>query len=443
MNGSRPTDATPTPPSADATVAVAYSGGRDSTALLHATLTATAPLGVSVLALHVHHGLNAGAEAWLSHCRRTCEDLSAAGHRIRFESRRLTGRPPRGASVEAWARAGRYAALAEMARRAGASLVLLAQHRRDQAETLLLQALRGAGVAGLAGMPRLVERDGLHWGRPWLDRPREVIEDYVQARRLAFVDDPSNADPRFARNRLRRDVWPALINAFPDAEANLAASAAWWGEAHAALAELAALDLAVVAPGEALEVDAWLGLSAARRGNALRAWLAGRFGAAPPASLVLRLQDELPTRRDARWPAPGGVLGVHRGRLAYVRPTIAAVPPPHRLVIARAGRYTVGPWAGRLEVARVQEGGVSFDRLAQIELRPRQGAEQFQSGPGRPPRSLKKQFQDAGIPAWQRDGPLVFSGDRLIFVPGLGLDARALAAPGEAQAQLRWIAGSR
>lgn len=423
-------------------VAVAYSGGRDSTALLHATLTATAPLGVSVLALHVHHGLNAAADAWLSHCRRTCEDLAAAGHRIRFESRRLTGRPPPGASVEAWARDGRYAALAEMARRAGASLVLLAQHRRDQAETLLLQALRGAGVAGLAGMPGLVERDGLHWGRPWLDRPREAIEDYVQARRLAFVDDPSNADPRFARNRLRRDVWPALINAFPDAEVSLAASAAWSGEAQAALAELAALDLAVVAPGEALEVDAWLGLSAARRGNAMRAWLAGRFGAAPPASLVLRLLDELPTRRDARWPAPGGLLGVHRGRLTYVRPTLAA-PPPHRLAIARAGRYAVQPWAGRLEVARVREGGVSFDRLAHIELRPRQGAEQFQSGPGRPPRSLKKQFQDAGIPAWQRDGPLVFSGDRLIFVPGLGLDARALAAPGQAQARLRWIAGGR
>ena len=152
------------------TVAVAYSGGRDSTALLHATLAAARDGGVEVVALHVHHGLSVHADDWLAHCERQCAAWAAAGQPVEFDSRRVGGSgPARGESVEAWAREARYAALAEISQARGIDLVLLAHHRRDQAETVLLQALRGAGAAGLAAMPRVMRRRGITWARPWLD----------------------------------------------------------------------------------------------------------------------------------------------------------------------------------------------------------------------------------------------------------------------------------
>jgi tRNA(Ile)-lysidine synthase len=165
-------------------------------------------------------------------------------------------RPAAGESVEALARDQRYAALGRMARAAGATLVLLAHHRRDQAETLLLQALRGGGVAGLAGMPARVERDGLTWARPWLALPRGAIEAYVRRYRLTFVEDDSNADPRFARNRLRHEVWPALAVAFPQAEARLA-DAALGRPGERRPRRAAALDLARCADARGLDLAAW------------------------------------------------------------------------------------------------------------------------------------------------------------------------------------------
>jgi tRNA(Ile)-lysidine synthase len=437
MNGSRRTAATPTPPKPERSVAVAYSGGRDSTALLHATLAACAPLGVHVVALHVHHGLNAAADAWERHARARCAAWAAGGADLELRVHRLAGRPPRGESVEAWARRERYGALRCMAIDAGATIVLLAHHRRDQAETLLLQALRGAGPAGLAGMPRVVEREGLTWARPWLDMPRERIEAYVRRHRLEHVDDTSNDDPRFARNRLRLAVWPALTQAFPGAEASLAASAAWAGEAAQALAELATHDLAAAAPDGPLEVTRWTALSAARRSNVLRAWLARELGAPAPATLVLRLLEELPRARTARWPAGQAQLALHRGRLHRITDAPTA-REAIALALPRAGRYRLPQWGGQLEVTRVRAGGVSFARLALVELRCRAGTERFQAGPGRPPRSLKKQFQAADVPEWQRDGPLVYGNGLLLYVPGLGIDARAVAVPGEPQAVLHW-----
>ena len=424
-------------------VAVAYSGGRDSTALLHAAIAAAAPLGIEVLALHVHHGLSANADAWLVHCEAQCQRWSRAGRRVEFVGHRLTDRPARGESVEAWARQARYHALCTVALAQGASLVLLAHHRRDQAETVLLQALRGAGLAGLSGMPRSVQRDGITWQRPWLDQPRAAIDAYTRRHRLQHIDDDSNADPRFARNRLRLQVWPALVGAFEHADAALATTAVWAQQANAALAELAALDLAHVAAPEGLQVRAWVELSAARRSNVLRAWIKAQQGASAPASLIERLCDELPKLRSARWPSGAAELRLHRGVLRCdLRPasTPAQAPRETQLSVRRAGSYALPGWSGSLQVERVRDGGVPLAWLAHLELRARAGAEQFQSGMGRPPRSLKKQYQDAGVPQWERVGPLVYSGGQLVFVPGLGVDARVIGLPGQALVNLRWLA---
>ncbi|MEP7299672.1 MAG: tRNA lysidine(34) synthetase TilS [Burkholderiales bacterium] len=423
-------------------VAVAWSGGRDSTALLHATLIEARDQGVRVIALHVHHGLSAQADAWLAHCEAQARRWSRQGLPIEFTWHRLTTTPPAGDSVEAWARQARYHALRAMADEHGVTVVLLAHHQRDQAETLLLQALRGAGTAGLSGMPRSVMRDGIEWQRPWLAHSRDAIDAYVRRHRLKHIEDDSNADPRFARNRLRLQVWPALLTAFPGADAALATAAQWTQQADAALAELAHLDLARTATDEGLQVDAWLALSPARRSNALRAWLHRAHGASAPASLVTRLLDELPIRRNARWPVASAELRVYRGVLRS-RP-VAEAPLPERetnLSIQRAGVLALPGWSGALRVEPVAEMGVPLAWLAHVELRERAGGERFQAGLGRPPRSLKKQFQGAAMPVWERDGPLVYSGGQLVFVPGLGLDARVIGLPGQPLVSLRWVPG--
>jgi tRNA(Ile)-lysidine synthase len=422
-------------------VAVAWSGGRDSTALLHATLKAAAPLGVRVVALHVHHGLSAHADEWVAFCEAQCRRWARRGHDLVLQVERLSGAPARGQSVEAWAREERYRALRRMALGQGANIVLLAHHRRDQAETLLLQALRGAGVAGLAGMPPLIERDGLWWSRPWLGRSAEDVAAYVRRHRLRHIEDDSNADVRFARNRLRLRVWPALAETFPDAETALADSAAWAREASACLAELARQDLAALAGTRGLRLAGLFALSGERRRNVLRHWLHEQTGSVAPASLLVRLADELKPAGTARWPVAGGELRSYRGVLRFE----PAVPRRHEpvqresgLCIAGVGAYALPGWGGRMVVLQVEEGGVPLAWLARLELRERQGAERFQAGPGRPPRSLKKQYQAAGVPAWQRDGPLVYSGGQLVFVPGLGLDARVIGLPGQPQATLDW-----
>jgi tRNA(Ile)-lysidine synthase len=398
-------------------VAVAVSGGRDSMALLHCTLRAAAGLGIEVIALHVHHGLQPEADAWASLVEHSCRRWGA-----RFALRRLTGKPEPGESVEAWARRGRYLALAAMAREARIDLVLLAHHRRDQAETFMLQALRGAGPAGLAAMPRQARRNAIVWGRPWLEVPDERIDAYVRRHRLRHVEDPSNTDARYARSRLRAQVMPPLCKAFADAEAMLAAAAARSAEAQTLLAEVARADLDALVDGPSLRLAPWRALSEARRRNALRVWLREQLGRGAPQSLVERLMLELPGTGPAEWPCEAATLRRYRGRLHAV-----AAPP-------------VRDRHGALRSTPVGQGGVALAVLRDAQWRARSGGERFQRAAGTPPRSLKKQFQAAGVPAWQRDAPLLFSADgRLLFVPGLGIDARALAAPGEAQCALAWV----
>jgi tRNA(Ile)-lysidine synthase len=425
-------------------IAVAYSGGRDSTALLHATLVAAAEQGIEVFALHVHHGLSPNADAWLAHCEQQCRRWARAGKPIAFAADRLTTHSAHGESIEAWARQARYRVLREMALAHSVTIVLLAHHRRDQAETLLLQALRGGGVAGLAGMPRSVLRDGITWQRPWLDKPRAEVDAYVRRHRLKFIEDDSNADPRFARNRLRSQVWPALAAAFEQAEASLAMSAEWAQQASDVLEEVAASDLSRVAVDCSLSVGMWLDLSPARRSNALRAWIKRCAGVSAPASLVTRLRNELPIARAASWPLGSAELRLYRGTLRCM-PAVATVTNEADaaretgLSVLRAGQHRLPGWAGVLAAERVREGGVPLAWLARLDLRPRVGGEQFQAGLNRPPRSLKKQYQDAGVPMWDRSGPLVYSGGQLVFVPGLGLDARVIGLPGQPLVSLRWV----
>jgi len=428
-------------------IAVAVSGGRDSTALLHCTVHQAAVLGLQVCALHVHHGLNPAADDWAAHVRAQVRRWAARGLPVSFHLHRAEGRPAGGESIEAWARKVRYGALAALAREVGCDAVLLAHHRRDQAETVLLQALRGAGPAGLSAMPGQTFRDGIHWLRPWLLKERSAIDSYVIRHRLGFVEDSSNSDVRFARNRLRAEGWPAIERAFPGAEAALIGVARRAQEARACLDELASLDLTACTTDAGLQVAHWLQLSAARRSNALRHWLS-RCGARPDEAMVTRLLDEVPARGAARWPAVGGTLLTYRGLLRFVgdavdHPTsqLDRRPPPLKLDLSCPGRIAVPVWGGALVVEPASQGGVAPHLLRAAECRPRVGGERFQLGPGRPARSLKKQYQALGVPAWQRNGPLVYTPAGLAFVPGLGIDFRAAAFNEAPSLTLRWEPG--
>ncbi|HEY9109992.1 MAG TPA: tRNA lysidine(34) synthetase TilS [Roseateles sp.] len=403
-------------------VAVAFSGGLDSTALLHVATRS----GVRVLALHVHHGLQPQADDWAAHCKRVAHEFGAD-----FACTRLSGSPERGDSIEAWAREGRHRALHDMAVAAGADLLMLAHHRQDQAETFLLQAMRGAGLAGLAGMPRAQWRDGLCWARPWLDQPRELILAYAEQHGLRWIEDPSNGDARYARNRLRQTVWPA----FPAVEAGLAQAARLAQEAQQLAEEVAAEDLDRVAKPGRLDLAALATLSPARASNALRAWLAMYTSA--PASLIDRLLTEWRPGATLCWPAPGGELHAYRDGLFWST-GVAAPMEPVPIDLSRPGLHRQPGWGGAwlVEAGAL---GIATARLARLMQRGRSGGEQFQRAPASVPRSLKKASQEAGLPPWRRAGPLLFDGEVLVAMAGLGMDARAFANQDEPQLVLSWL----
>jgi tRNA(Ile)-lysidine synthase len=315
-------------------------------------LRAAAPLGVAVFALHVHHGLSIHADAWLRHCEATCRRWSHRGAALAFAACRVEGAPRAGDSVEAWARNARYAALRGLALERGVDLVLLAHHRRDQAETFLLQALRGGGVAGLAAMPRIARSDGVTWARPWLATPREAIEAYARRHRLRWIDDDSNDDARFARNRLRLHVWPVLVEAFGDAEAALAAAADRSAEAALLLADVGAADAASISGDDGLDLARWRALSPPRRRQALVEWLRGELATAPPASLVARLLDETTNDGHRRWPAAAGELRSYRGRCGTRRQRRRQSIPRRRRSISVARRARARAVARRVSRRR-------------------------------------------------------------------------------------------
>ena len=425
-------------------VAVAVSGGRDSTALLHATCRQARALGLQVVALHVHHGLVPQADQWVQHLGAQIGRWRRAGLPVRLEVARLSGLPQPGDSIEAWARRERYAALQRMAHDAGADLVLLAHHQRDQAETVLLQALRGAGARGLAAMPTQRTRGGLVWARPWLAQPPQALDAYMRRYRLRHIDDGSNTDERFARNRLRHRVWPALTAAFPGAPGALAAVADHAQRAADVLREVAAQDLAVVVDAaQALHLPSWSALSPARQWGCLQAWLQRTDGAATTDAFVSRLQRALADSRQGRWSwTAERELWLYRQRLTIVARmpadrgvgsvAVCAASAPH----AGAQRLP-DPWGGTIEWEPVDTGGIAAEWLTGAQWRSRGG--RFQRAVNTPARALKKQFQLQGVPSWLRDGPALWCGEQLLWVAALGVDARAMAPAGQPQWRPRWI----
>ena len=261
---------------------VAYSGGADSTSLL---LAAAQRWPGQVQAFHIHHGLQAASDDFVRVCQSVCAGLGIALHVVHVDAGHAPGESPEDA-----ARRARYGVLAKAAAGQGMQAVLLGQHADDQVETLLLALSRGAGLPGLSAMPVHFERGGMAFYRPLLHTPSAVLRGWLVQRRVAFVDDLTNLDERFTRNRIRARLLPALAQAFPQFRLTFARSARHAAQAQAVLVEVAAQDLAVV--GDPPAIKALQSLSRPRQANVLRHWLV-RQEATPSAAQLDQLLHQL------------------------------------------------------------------------------------------------------------------------------------------------------
>ncbi|MFC3606408.1 tRNA lysidine(34) synthetase TilS [Stutzerimonas tarimensis] len=392
---------------------IAFSGGLDSTVLLHLLASLRDELELPPLsAIHVHHGLQPAADAWADHCRLVCDALG-----IEFLVRRVA--PGQGASLENAARQARYAALGGCLGKGEA--LLTAQHRDDQAETLLYRLLRGSGVRGLAAIPPSRPFAQGHLLRPLLAVGRERLLAYATARQLSWVEDPSNGDQRFDRNYLRQSLLPALRKRWPQAQANLARTAGHMRDAQALLDELAVLDLDSVAGGSrfawldlpSLDLAALTGLSASRQRNLLRHWLADQVSM--PDTDHWRGWDAL---RDAaadrapRWRLAGGELVRGEGRIWFLAGPWLAEPETGELPWSDLGRALVLPGNGSLRLEGLPPAG-------ELQVRYRQGGETMRV-PERGERDLKRLLNEAQVPVFLRCRlPLLYCQGRLLAVANL------------------------
>jgi tRNA(Ile)-lysidine synthase len=437
-------------------IAVALSGGLDSMVLLHLAHQAASAAGLPLFAFHVHHGLSANADAWRAHCA-----AAAAALGVVFDQREVTVEKGR-SGVEAAARKQRYAALGEMCRAHGVGLLLTAHHLDDQAETVLLQLLRGSGPAGLSGMDAsnrartLLGDDKLVMARPLLDVARAELEAWAEERRIGWVEDESNTDPRYARNALRHQVMPVLAQAFPGFQRRIARSSAHAQSAQRLLDELAEQDLAACLVDEAIDLTTLRKLSADRINNLLRHWFSRRGLGMPSTAWLEQMVAQLMSAREDAQPLvshPEVDVRRHRDRLYLVpkQPDLAGLrdPDDEGIIVKHAQSFR---WNGEASMAFPDYGGVlHFDAARygldaawltgrELEIDFRKGGERLKLAPNRPTRGLKQLFQAANVPVWERPRlPIVSSGFELLFAAGLGMDCRRLSE-GEGRIALRWQA---
>ena len=395
----------------DGPVCVAFSGGLDSTVLLHALSHAPRVRDHGLRALHVHHGLHDQADAWAAHCEQACRAWG-----VPFSVRRVAVART-GIGPEAAARSARRAAFAADLR-PGESLAL-AHHRDDQAETVLMRALRGAGPDGLTAMAASTPFAAGRLWRPLLDAPRTALLAHARAHGLTWIEDPSNDDTRLDRNFLRRQVMPLVRQRWPHADAALARLATLTGEAVALLDEGDAQALAQVATADprCLSRRALLDLPAARRARVLRRWIAALQLPPLPGSGVARIEaDLLHAAPDAE-----ACFEWHGARVRAWRDVVHAAPLRRPLPTG----WQV-PWCGDVPLAlpgggdlalQFTAGAHRFD--APVTVGGRRGGERI-TLPGRDhSHALKHVLQDLGLPPWERERmPLVRDADGTLLAAG-------------------------
>ncbi len=396
-------------------LAVAFSGGADSTALLHAAVSLS---DCRVRALHVDHGLQAESAAWAQHCVRVS---AALGVECQVLHARITREAVDAQGVEGAARQARYRLL-EAALRAGECL-LTAQHRQDQLETILLQLLRGAGLPGLAAMPAAASFGTGRLLRPLLDLGREELRDYLRARGIDWLEDPANSDPRFDRSFLRGEIVPRLLARWPAGDRNAARSARHLAEGAGLLRQLAAADLDRCDAGAGrLDAGRLRRLPPARQRNALRHWLASGGCRAPDSRHLDRLLGEVVAGPGEQPRLRLGEAQVRRYRdRLYLLSAEPTEIPAVALALGPGEALELPGGLGRLALRPGAPTGLDAALVARgCEVRFRSGGESLATAVGRPRRRLKQLLREAGIVPWMRGRlPLLYCGGELLAVADL------------------------
>ena len=402
---------------------VAFSGGIDSAVLLDALAKTT--LEVPFAAVHVDHGLHRDSRSWLVRCEEfaRARQLEFIAYRARVDDT--------GGGLEAAARAARYGFFESLLQEG--DWLMSAHHEDDQAETLLLNLLRGSGVLGLAGIA-LKRRCGKGWlVRPLLDVARADIDQYARREGIDWIEDPSNRDRRFDRNFLRNDILPRMRERWPALSSRLRRSAELAADATALLDELAAIDLDKAGQPHRLKLRELRLLTPSRQRNLLRYALRQLGLPTPPATRLQQIVDELLTARvDAEPLVTWSSVELRRYRDHVFVLREAAPVGAVRATLSPAVDVSLGPGLGRLRLERSRTRGIA-PRIAEsgLEICYRDGGERIRLREGAHRQKLKTLLQDAAVVPWMRARiPLLKSGDRLIAVADLWTDAAYVAENG-------------
>lgn len=415
--------ATPSAP-----LCVAFSGGPDSSALLHALAQLPKARARGLRALHVDHGLHADSAAWAEHCQRFCARLA-----LPCEVLRVQVDSSKGGGLEAAARRARYATLATQLH--DGEYLLLGHHRDDQAETVLLKLLRGAGPEGLGGMRALRPFGRGQLWRPLLALSRRQLRDYVEAHRLDCIDDPSNSDTRLARNQLRREILPRLMQHWPQAVDSIVHSAALSRAAADALQVqwLAAFEALHDPASGSLHAAGWLALNPALREPLLDHWLHARGLPAPTTAQRQQVERQCGARAGQlpciRW--AGAELHIWKGRLWALPPEVVIDAD---WAVSWCGEPLALPGGDQLSLTDPSA------RLAEpLSVRLRRGGERIKPAGDAHTRELRDLFQQGLVPPWQRAAcPLLYAGDELLAVADRWVSARGAAIFEQAGARPHW-----
>jgi tRNA(Ile)-lysidine synthase len=421
-----------TPKTPPTLLAVAFSGGLDSTALLHATVKAHG--AKNVYAFHVNHGIQKEADQWQAHCQAVAKKLGC-----HFDTRNV--KLNKASNIESQARNLRYEALTQMCQAHNIQDLLLAHHLDDQAETVLIQLMRGAGVAGLSAMPQVKSKELIHLWRPFLNLRRKDLELYAQQHQLTWIEDPSNQDESYRRNAIRKSILPALEKHQAGATENLARSAKHLGEAQELLNQLADIDLGLIETQEGLLKTNLIRLyktNQARASNALRRWLHKNQLAYPSEERLTAWWTELQQARvdsNLQWEHDQKLIRLWRGKLTITKNTKNTKNQNKNKNQSKNENRTentnttLGEWIFKNVPASSKKPGIAKDIFEQakkkglINTMAREGGEKFKIDAKRPRTTLKNLYQEANIPPWQRDVPLLYIGEELVAVAGIGISA--------------------
>ena len=427
--------------SVDPVYVVAYSGGIDSHVLLHCCKQ----LDIRVRAVHVHHGLQTVADYWVTHCEEICQAME-----VPLDVLYVDASPQRGQSPEEAARTARYQVLKDNMK-AGECL-LTAQHRDDQAETILLQLFRTASTAGLAAMPTSrAFGDGLHL-RPLLDFSRSDIEAFADEQQLHWIEDPSNSDISFDRNYLRSTIMPLLQQRWQEVVPQMVTVARLQSNNLRVLDDMAAIDLAnasAVSPPtfrafsydtiSMLSLDGLMRLTSPRLLNLLRYWITQTVGA-PTRNLLSEIETGLVYSQEDANPLiefSGFQFRKYQGVLYLLRARQIETDSHSNSTVTN-WRPSSAPIANiggqKLRVIKHEAGGIKSSLIDKaLTVRFRQGGERFHPSNRQRSQSLKKLLQEAGVPPWERDAiPLLYDGEELVAVLGYWVAKACCAGPGEA-----------